>query len=121
MPDTVSLRAVTIDCPEPKVLGDFYKELTGWEVVHSSDAFVGLGTQSGLWIGLQQVEDYQAPDWPGQKIPQQFHLDFSVEDLDAEVRAAEKLGATAASEQPSPDKWRVMLDPAGHPFCLSAM
>ncbi|MEV5869008.1 hypothetical protein AB0L79_20570, partial [Streptomyces tendae] len=24
-----------------------------------------------------------APQWPGQSVPQQFHLDFSAEDLDA--------------------------------------
>jgi hypothetical protein len=24
-----------------------------------------------------------------------------------------------ADVQPSPDRWRVLLDPAGHPFCLS--
>jgi len=27
-------------------------------------------------------------------------------------------GAEKATEQPSPDQWRVMIDPAGHPFCL---
>jgi predicted enzyme related to lactoylglutathione lyase len=121
MPGTAKLRAVTIDCPEPKTLGEFYQSLTGWDVVHSTDAFVGLGTESGLWIGLQQVSGYQQPEWPGQQVPQQFHLDFAVEDLDAAQQEAEKLGARASAEQPSPDRWRVMLDPAGHPFCLSAM
>jgi len=24
-----------------------------------------------------------------------------------------------AAEQPAPDRWRVLLDSAGHPFCLS--
>lgn len=118
---TPTLRAVTIDCPEPKVLGDFYKTLTGWEVIHTSDAFVGLSNENGLWIGFQQVKDYRQPEWPSQQVPQQFHLDFAVENLDAAQQSAVELGATSATDQPSPDRWRVMLDPAGHPFCLSAM
>lgn len=31
----------------------------------------------------------------------------------------ELLGLEEAAFQPAPDRWRVMLDPAGHPFCLS--
>ncbi|MGA9311577.1 MAG: VOC family protein [Pseudonocardiaceae bacterium] len=31
------------------------------------------------------------------------------------------LGATSAEHQPRPGRWRVMLDPAGYPFCLSSM
>nr|WP_239484602.1 VOC family protein [Streptomyces sp. CS081A] len=29
------------------------------------------------------------------------------------------LGATVPADQPRPDLWRVVLDPAGHPFCLT--
>lgn len=31
------------------------------------------------------------------------------------------LGATRAEVQPNPDKWRVLIDPAGHPFCITVM
>jgi hypothetical protein len=42
---------------------------------------------------------------------------LAVDDLDdAEARAL-ALGAAKAKMQPSPDRWRVLLDPAGHPFC----
>ena len=34
-------------------------------------------------ISFQQVEDYRAPEWPGQEVPQQMHLDVVVDDLDA--------------------------------------
>ena len=40
-------------------------------------------------------------------------------DLEAEVARAEGLGARRAEWQPQDDV-RVMLDPAGHPFCLFA-
>lgn len=49
-----------------------------------------------------------------------MHLDLAAADLDAAQAHALNLGAVLAPEQPSPDRWRVLLDPAGHPFCLSA-
>jgi hypothetical protein len=47
----------------------------------------------------------------------QVHLDFCVADLDQAVRFAEQAGAVTAGFQPQDDV-RVLLDPAGHPFCL---
>jgi hypothetical protein len=47
-----------------------------------------------------------------------MHLDIAVADLDAAVAEAIRLGATQEHVQPSPGKWRVMRDPAGHIFCL---
>jgi Glyoxalase-like domain len=31
------------------------------------------------------------------------------------------IGASKASVQPSPESWRVLLDPAGHPFCVTTL
>ena len=46
-----------------------------------------------------------------------MHLDIGVTDLGATVAHATSLGARLAQFQPQEDV-RVMLDPAGHPFCL---
>jgi hypothetical protein len=46
-----------------------------------------------------------------------LHLDFEVSDLEAEVARAVRLGAELADHQPQ-ENVRVLLDPAGHPFCL---
>jgi hypothetical protein len=46
-----------------------------------------------------------------------LHLDFEVTDLEAETQRALQLWAELASYQPQ-ENVRVMLDPAGHPFCL---
>lgn len=46
-----------------------------------------------------------------------LHLDFEVSDLDAGVERAVALGAELGDYQPQ-EKVRVLLDPAGHPFCL---
>jgi hypothetical protein len=48
-----------------------------------------------------------------------MHLDLAVDDLkEAELRATD-LGAVRADSQPAPDRYVVLFDPAGHPFCLS--
>ena len=65
------------------------------------------------------VADYVAPTWPSNDVPKQLHLDLAVTDLDVAVAEAERLGALPATVQPAPDRWRVLLDPAGHPFCLT--
>ena len=46
-----------------------------------------------------------------------MHLDVQVGDLDDAAAEAVALGATLAGHQPQ-DHVRVLLDPAGHPFCL---
>ena len=40
------------------------------------------------------MDGYRPPAWPGQERPQQFHLDFDVDDLEAEEERALALGAT---------------------------
>jgi hypothetical protein len=45
------------------------------------------------------------------------HLDIRVGDLEPAVAWATEAGAVLAGYQPQEDV-RVMLDPAGHPFCL---
>lgn len=68
------------------------------------------------FVAFQRVDDYTPPEWPGQVVPQQMHLDVRVDDLDAAEEAVLALGATrTGSETPT---FRVYLDPAGHPFCL---
>ena len=46
-----------------------------------------------------------------------MHFDFQVGHLDSAVEDAVALGATLATDQPQQNV-RVLLDPAGHPFCL---
>lgn len=109
------LPSFVIDCPDPAVLADFYSALLGWEIDSSNDWIDLRG--DGQCISLQRVNDYVAPDWPGQRIPQQMHLDVVVDDLDAGEAAVLAIGATKANHQPG-TTFRVFLDPAGHPFCL---
>ncbi|MCL2733228.1 MAG: VOC family protein, partial [Actinomycetia bacterium] len=54
----------------------------------------------------------------GQEVPQQLHLCFDVADLDEAEAELLALGAGRPDEQPDEARWRVLTDPAGHPFCL---
>lgn len=50
-----------------------------------------------------------------------MHLEVLVDDVRAAVGRVIRLGGAEADRQPpdrDPDGLRVMLDPAGHPFCL---
>lgn len=83
MPLQMKLTAITLDCPDPPALAAFYQQATGLEPHPKSDAeFAGLNSADGLFIGFQRVDDYQAPGWPDQTVPQQMHIDFEVDDLD---------------------------------------
>jgi hypothetical protein len=115
------LWSVTLDCADPKPLAEFWARALDGKIAYTSEKFVGVETPDGLWIGAYQIDDYESPDWPAGGPPKQFHLDFSVTDLDAAEQAALALGARKAAHQPEPDRWRVLLDPAGHPFCLTEM
>jgi len=75
----------------------------------------------GLWLSTQRVADDRPPEWPGGGVPQQVSLDLAVDDLDTAEDAAPAVEARRAATQPSPERWRVLLDPAGHPFSLTTL
>ena len=66
-----------------------------------------------------KVQDYEPPTWPDPAVPKQMHLHLKVDDLDAAEMDAVRLGARVATEQTNLEQWRILLDPAGHPFCLA--
>ncbi|MDN5764797.1 MAG: VOC family protein [Humibacillus sp.] len=117
-----SLASISIDCPDPDALVPFYCGLLGLEEVFATpDRGVVALAGAGPMLTLMRVDAYEPPSWPNGPQSQQMHLDLAADDLEADVAAAIELGARQAQSQPAPDQWRVMLDPVGHPFCLSAV
>jgi predicted enzyme related to lactoylglutathione lyase len=104
-----------IDCPDPAALATFYASVLGWKA-EITPGWADIRSENGC-ISFQKVDDYTPPDWPGQGVPQQMHLDVIVEDLDSAESAVVALGASRHPHQPG-TSFRVVLDPAGHPFCL---
>jgi catechol 2,3-dioxygenase-like lactoylglutathione lyase family enzyme len=107
------LAAVSLDCADPQTLADFYVALLGGRQLWAKEASAGLEV-SGIVLVMQLVEGYVPPVWPGSAV---VHLDLTADDIQAAAERAVALGATWP-EQPDP-RWRVLLDPAGHPFCLT--
>lgn len=109
-----------LDARDPHALGEFYRRLTGWELRDVDESWATLH-ESGTryYLGFHRNEVHEAPTWPSEPGPpqQQAHLDLGVRDLEAAVRFAERAGARRHPVQPQADTM-VMLDPAGHPFCL---
>jgi predicted enzyme related to lactoylglutathione lyase len=109
-----------IEAPDPLSLATFYSELIGWPIGHQEPGTAILAAPDGaIYIVFQEAIDYQAPVWPPVEGAQRtmMHFDFQVGDLDSAVSEAVALGATLAQHQPQPNV-RVLIDPAGHPFCL---
>jgi hypothetical protein len=111
------LGSITLDCADPTTLAGFWCEMLGGEVAHSTGKYVTVAFPRGVLTAIR-VADYRAPSWPDGAVPKQIHLDLVVDDLDAASAGAVRLGARVADEQHAPELCRVLLDPAGHPFCL---
>ncbi|MGP9683215.1 MULTISPECIES: VOC family protein [unclassified Brachybacterium] len=121
-PAIALLASVSIDCPRPDDLVPFYSALLGLEEAFAAeDRSVVCLAGAGPMITLMQADEYVAPQWPHGPQRAQLHLDLAAEDLAVAVTAALGIGAREAEVQPEPTAWRVMLDPVGHPFCLSAV
>lgn len=114
---TPQLAMMTLDCADPEPVSRFWSELLGWERVYlDENAAMVQGPNQALGFG--RVENYAAPPWPNDRGSKQFHFDLSTDDIAATAQRCIELGAHQPVEQPA-DTWLVLIDPAGHPFCLT--
>lgn len=116
------LVATVLGCPDPRELARFYADLLGWTVTYEADDWVKVRPPDGEpGLSFQLEPAWVEPVWPPADGEQRMtmHLDIYVPDVGAGVTRAVELGARLAEHQPQ-DHVRVMLDPAGHPFCLFA-
>jgi catechol 2,3-dioxygenase-like lactoylglutathione lyase family enzyme len=123
--------SVTIGAPDPRALAAFYARLLGWAITAAEPARPGFppedgwaqlhpsAGQQGPTLNFEYEAQYVRPVWPSVAGQQHIteHLDIAVRDLDESVAWAIGNGATLAGYQPQQNV-RVLLDPAGHPFCL---
>jgi catechol 2,3-dioxygenase-like lactoylglutathione lyase family enzyme len=127
----MDVTAVTISAPDPRELAGFYARMLGWPVAADEPGRPGFppedaGVQlrpppgrAGPALNFEYEPHYTQPVWPAEAGRQHItvHLDILVEDLETAAAWAAEAGAVLAGYQPQEDV-RVMLDPAGHPFCL---
>ena len=104
------LCAIMIDCsPDNMDAGvDFWGKALNMppsSAKSMSGPYVFLeGHAGGFFVVLQQIED-----------DARVHLDFETDDVEAEVRRLEKLGARRKEQM---DSFWIMEAPSGHVFCV---
>ncbi|MDF3301847.1 VOC family protein [Streptomyces tropicalis] len=113
--------AVTFDCADPAEMARFYGELLGMSALCSTDDFVLLGKEGATGLGFSRLAGYRPPTWPDPAQEKQAHIELGVDDLDLAEKRLLGLGATRPDFQPGGERWRVLLDPAGHPFCITTL
>ncbi|MFI7414885.1 VOC family protein [Streptomyces sp. NPDC049627] len=113
------LGVVVLDCPDPRALAGFYARVLGGSVEGDGD-WVDLKVPGGQALAFQAAPGFVPPKWPAPDHSQQFHLDLTVEDLDAAEAEVLALGAKPLDNEDRSRTFRVYADPAGHPFCLCA-
>ena len=88
------IAGVSLDCPDPAVLADFYLTVLGGRELWTNADSVGVEA-SGVVLVAQRVSNYVPPTWPGASV---IHLDLAAGlDLEASVAFAVASGATTAA------------------------
>ena len=117
----IKMGAIVLDSGNSDELADFYARLLGWTKYRQDAEWVIVTSEKGEGVPLvfQEIENYERPVWPAASRTQQqmLHLDFYVDDVEHGVKHALSCGAELSKVQLC-DDWRVLLDPAGHPFCI---
>lgn len=108
---------ITIDCSDSAAQAEFYAAALGWEITFSEGPYSGI-SDGTLTIEFNGVDGYQRPQWPDERGTKQFHLELMVDNLDEAATALLAAGAAQPEFQPGGKRFRVLTDPAGHPFCI---
>jgi hypothetical protein len=101
---------ITLEAPDPHALLVFWSAILDKPIWNETETGGSLDLLEGVAsLGVQKADVYEPPVWPPEpgRPGMQVHLEVEVTEL----------GASLADHQPQDDV-RVLLDPAGHPFCL---
>lgn len=120
----MKLSSVVLDSRNAKELAEFYKKMLNWEMKvydHGEDGeWIVLRNkeESTTRLVFQEIENYENPIWPEEEGQQQAmaHLDFYSDGVERDISHAIECGAKLAKYQSG--DWKVLIDPAGHPFCI---
>jgi len=134
--DVPRVRQTVLDTTDARGLAEFYRALLGLQYRPGDEPpdpgqaderghdWLVLRTADGVpQLAFQQVDDLPAPTWPEPGIPQQLHLDLTVESAEAlreQHDRALSLGAKVLYDRSddAEEPLYVFADPSGHPFCI---
>jgi hypothetical protein len=109
---TLKWEQVVVDCQNPAVLGRWWAEALGWEIIDEDEEELELANPNGVPNLLFVV----VPE--GKSLKNRLHLDFVPDDQDAEVARLEQLGARRIDIGQGEPTWVVMADPEDNEFCV---
>jgi catechol 2,3-dioxygenase-like lactoylglutathione lyase family enzyme len=126
--DPFELYEVTLDCPEPRELAEFYRRFLGWTYAQGhettdpagDDWLVLLPPHGGTRLAFQRSDAAVTPWRQNARV----HLDVAVPRLDTVhdhflACGARPLTGTPEQEGHPDDLYRVYADPVGHAFCAT--
>jgi catechol 2,3-dioxygenase-like lactoylglutathione lyase family enzyme len=132
-----SLCQVVLDTTDVREAAEFWRQLLGLvyragheppaageEDAAAADGWINLFEPDGTpRLAFQYAESLAPTTWPEHTVPQQLHLDLTVEsvaELEAVTTRVDALGgALRFDRSDDPDEpLRVFVDPAGHTFCV---
>ncbi|SFF27170.1 Glyoxalase/Bleomycin resistance protein/Dioxygenase superfamily protein [Actinoplanes philippinensis] len=130
------LRAFVLDTTDARRLAEFYRQLLDLEYREGDEpppagsddprgrSWLQLRARDGAFrLSFQQTSGVRPTSWPGDEVPQQAHLDTSVdsvEELDRQHDRILALGGTLRfdrSDDPE-EPLRAYADPDGHIVCV---
>ena len=115
----MQIAGVTIDCEDPAAMASFYAQALVGAISHEDESGAQVRLADGQLLLFRHVVDYRRPTWPSPESPIQLHFEYYVDDVRIAEAQLQRLGATTAEFQDKDDPdLIVMLDPAGHPFCI---
>ncbi|MEV4657395.1 VOC family protein [Micromonospora sp. NPDC049301] len=117
MTTTADLAMVSLDSSDPAAHAAFYHRALGWEITHSQAEYAMING-GGVSIGFGLVEGYRPPSWPDPAGGKRYHLDLYVDDVAVAEKDLVDAGASKPEFQPGGDRWVVLIDPIGQPFCI---
>lgn len=111
---TLRWEQVVVDSQNPAVIGRWWAEALGWDIIDEDDESMELkdpnaGPGPTLYFG-------KVPE--GKTIKNRLHLDFVPDDQDAEVARLIDLGARRIDIGQGEPSWVVMADPEDNEFCV---
>ena|SRR2546423_12950821 len=109
---------VVLDCVDPLRLEEFWRAALGYKSLFSAAEIVVLvpDTDGSPPLILQRVPE-------GKEGKNRMHIDIVRDDVEAEVRRLEELGARRQHpglRSMGPTDWVTMADPDGNEFCISS-
>lgn len=135
MPSYPSIAQVVLDTTDARGLAEFYRQVFGLTYREGDEPpppgepdergrdWLVLRNPGGVQLAFQQVDELAESTWPEQGVPQQLHLDTTVEsvaELEAQHARVLALGGRLRFDRSddAEEPLRVYADPAGHPFCI---